>query len=440
MMIRTLAEQALETALRHVDAAEVIAQHGETTSVSFENNRLKYVMTCAHTGLGVRVIHEGRIGFSYTTDFGDPEQVVRHALAGATYGQEAAFAFPGPSDAPELKVHDPAVRAFTVADGIDRCRGAIDRLLAYDDGLDCAAGSDATETTTCLLNSAGLAREITTTAFDIGAFALRVEDDGALTGVGEGTERRRLLPEMATHVDKMIDRLEKARRIAPLTAGPLPVVIDPATLDLLLSSIIANTSGKTRQKGTSRLIDREGEQVLDKCVTIWDDPHAAFAPGTAPFDGEGVPTRRRPLFENGVFRGFSYDLQTAGLLGEKPTGSGFRGYSSQPSCGHANIRVEPGETPVERLFNDIDRGVLVTEVLGGGQSNVLAGEFAVNIELGYLIENGEVVGRVKDAMLAGNAFDALGDVAAVSAETEWHGDTETPTVRFDNLSVVGSQT
>ena len=439
-MIRRLTEQVLAAALERADAAEVMAQRGETTTVQFENNRLKYVMTRANLGVGVRVIHEGRIGFSCTTDIADPTEVVRHAIDSAAFGQEAAFEFPGPADTGSPAVHDPSVPAFSVADAIAQCRGAIGRLLAYDDALDCAAGADMTESGTCLMNSAGLAREISTTAFDIGGYALRVEEDGSLLHTGEGAEWRALKPDMDEHVDKIIERLEQAKRVARLKPERMPVVFPPSALDLVMSSILANTGGKTHQKGVSRLIDKVGERVLGEGITILDDPLVDFAPGSAPFDGEGLPTQRRAIFQGGVFQGFCYDLQTAGLMKTAPTGSGFRGYSSQPGPGHANIRLRPGDVPAAQLLADVDRGLLVYDVLGGGQSNVLAGEFAVNVELGFLIEHGEVVGRAKDVMLAGNAFEAFNDVRALSMETEWHGAEEYPTVCLNNLSVVGSQT
>ena len=81
--------------------------------------------------------------------------------------------------------------------------------------------------------------------------------------------------------------------------------------------------------------------------------------------------------------------------------------------------IDPGNTPYETMIRNTQKGLLVHEFLGLGQGNPINGEFSVNIFLGYKIENGKLVGRVKDAMLAGNAFEALKNIINISQEREW---------------------
>ena len=114
----------------------------------------------------------------------------------------------------------------------------------------------------------------------------------------------------------------------------------------------------------------------------------------------------------------------------KSTGNGNRGFSSQPSPGNSNILVETGTMSLEAMIKDVKYGVLLDQVLGGGQSNVLAGEFSVNIDLGYLIENGKVVGRVKDCMCAGNVFEIFNTIIAIGDKAEWHGSTKGAPILF----------
>ena len=89
------------------------------------------------------------------------------------------------------------------------------------------------------------------------------------------------------------------------------------------------------------------------------------------------------------------------------------------------------------MIRSMKRGLLVQQVLGAGQSNVIAGEFSVNIDLGFLVENGEIVGRVKDCMIAGNVYDAFNHIAAVGSESEFRGSTRTPAIHFESLTVAG---
>ena len=93
----------------------------------------------------------------------------------------------------------------------------------------------------------------------------------------------------------------------------------------------------------------------------------------------------------------------------------------------------------EDMIKDMKRGILVDQVLGGGQSNVLAGEFSVNIDLGYLVENGEIIGRVKDCMIAGNVFDVFNNIIAIGDKADWHGSLKAPPFYFRSVNVAGNK-
>ena len=122
----------------------------------------------------------------------------------------------------------------------------------------------------------------------------------------------------------------------------------------------------------------------------------------------------------------------------KSTGNGNRGFASQPSPSNSNVIVNPGNMSFEAMIKDIKYGVLVDQVLGAGQSNILAGEFSVNIDLGYLIENGEITGRVKDCMIAGNAFAVFNNIIAMGNIAEWYGSIKVPPFYFRALNIAGN--
>ena len=106
-------------------------------------------------------------------------------------------------------------------------------------------------------------------------------------------------------------------------------------------------------------------------------------------------------------------------------------------CGPTNVLVGEGTTSFEDMIRDIVEGIIVENVMGLGQGNVISGVFSVNVSLGYKIEKGEIVGRVKDVMLAGNSYDALNHVAAIGDRAEWvWGSLKTPPIQIEGLSVV----
>ncbi|MHC4358788.1 MAG: metallopeptidase TldD-related protein, partial [Planctomycetota bacterium] len=222
-------------------------------------------------------------------------------------------------------------------------------------------------------------------------------------------------------------------------SGQYPVIFEAKTMNLLLATFEMGCNGKLVQKGISPLLGKLGEKVMDERVSIFDDATLDFAVGSYPLDGEGTRSSRTPLFEKGVLKNYLFDLQTAGIMSAKSTGNGSRGFSSQPSPGCTNIIVETGDMTLEDMIKDVRYGVLVDQVLGGGQSNTLAGEFSVNLDLGFLIENGKLVGRVKDCMIAGNVFDVFNNIMAIGSEAEWHGSDHIPPFYFKGLGVVGQE-
>jgi len=92
------------------------------------------------------------------------------------------------------------------------------------------------------------------------------------------------------------------------------------------------------------------------------------------------------------------------------------------------------------MIKGVQEGLLVYDVIGLGLGNPISGEFSVNVQLGYKIEHGEVVGRVKDVMLAGNVYDALKDIVAIGDRAEWldafGGSHFIPPIQIGSLSVV----
>jgi PmbA protein len=140
--------------------------------------------------------------------------------------------------------------------------------------------------------------------------------------------------------------------------------------------------------------------------------------------------------ENGVVRGFYYDLQTAGLAGTKSTGNGSRGRGSLPAPGPSAFIIDPGSTTFDEMLEDIEEGLVIEQLMGAEQGNILGGDFSGNVLLGYKVESGKIVGRVKDTMVAGNVYQILKDIAAFGSEPKWVGGYLcTPPIYCKGLSV-----
>jgi PmbA protein len=198
-------------------------------------------------------------------------------------------------------------------------------------------------------------------------------------------------------------------------------------------TLVLGLNGKNVLFGASPLAGKLGERIADQRFSLADNPLIDYASSSSKYDGEGIPHQVTPLIENGVVRNFLYDLDTAGRAGTKTTGHGI-------GCNPTNLLFKEGDTSYEEMVRSIKQGLLVLNVMGLGQGNPISGEFSVNIQLGYKIEDGEIVGRVKDVMLAGNVYDALNDIVAIGDKAEWlsvfGGSHLVPPIQIGSLSVV----
>ena len=139
-------------------------------------------------------------------------------------------------------------------------------------------------------------------------------------------------------------------------------------------------------------------------------------------------------------RGFYYDLKTAARAGVPSTGNGSRGLFSQPDPAPTNLLWGAGETPLADMLAGIEEGLWVENVLGLGQGNIMSGAFSNPLALGFKIEKGQIVGRVKGVSIAGNVYELLRHVSAVSRETEWvYQNFNQPYVLLEEMNVIARE-
>lgn len=425
MIVKELVEKAMAKA----QGAQASLVQSESTDVSFENDKLKSAKSSQSTQISVKVIVDGKVGSSHTTDVNDVDGVVVRALEVAEFGSPAYFQFPDPQEASDVRTHDDAVLPVTKEEmvGIGEEMMALmkdyDSEILLDSDIQKAAGSGE------FANSSGLQYIDEVTHFGVSVSGQRIRGTDILwTGHGFGWRKREI--DHAEIARKAIEWFRLAERIAPIRSGDMPVIFTPEGMGVLLLALQMGFNGKNVFLGVSPLAGKLGEKIADERLSITDNPLIDYASSSGKYDGEGVPHQITPLIEDGVARNFLYDLDTAGRAGTKSTGNGV-------GCSPTNIVIKKGDTPYEEMVKNTREGLLVHDVMGLGQGNPISGEFSVNVQLGYKIENGEIVGRVKDVMLAGNTYGAIKNINAIGDKAEWvSGSLLTPPVQIGKLSVV----
>ncbi|MBA7708172.1 Metalloprotease TldD [subsurface metagenome] len=159
-------------------------------------------------------------------------------------------------------------------------------------------------------------------------------------------------------------------------------------------------NGKTVLEGASPVGKRLNQQVFDERLWLWDDPTIAYRPGSRPCDDEGISSQRTPLITEGAVANFLYDLRTATLAHTRSTGNGSRNHGGLPAPSPSAFVIAPGNTAFDEMVNDIKEGLVIEQLMGAEQGNILGGDFSGNVLLGYKVESGKIVGRVKDTMVS----------------------------------------
>ncbi|MDP2660743.1 MAG: TldD/PmbA family protein [Dehalococcoidia bacterium] len=429
-------EEVLDKASRSAEQAEVFYMEAESIPVGFENNRLKHLQARQTKGLALRIVKNGRIGFASTTDLRTPASLVEAALEVARFGPEAHFQLPGPSSYTPVKVYDPAVEGVPLEQMIDLGQTLIDKVLSHNSDLVCQAGVSKDTLSVRVVNSKGGDASFRKSIFSMGLEGLLVRDTDMLF-VGDGETSCRPVLDAGPVVERTLWQLEQAINTATISTGEYPVVFTPDGVGgALLSPITVALNGKTVLQGASPLGGRLGEQVFDPQITLTDDATTAYRPGSSPCDEEGVPTRPIELVARGVVRSFLYDLQTAGMAGVQTTGSGRRSLETPPSPSTSTLTLEGGTVSFQEMIAGMREGLVIEYLMGAGQGNILAGEFSGNVLLGYKVEAGRLVGRVKDTMVSGNIYEALKSGVALGSDGRWVGGSLwTPSVYIPKLSV-----
>ncbi|MDD5038974.1 MAG: metallopeptidase TldD-related protein, partial [Dehalococcoidales bacterium] len=245
------------------------------------------------------------------------------------------------------------------------------------------------------------------------------------------------IEESHTVADIMLQQLELARNQASVPTKLLPVIFTPnGVASSLILPLISAFNGKTVLEGASPLNGKLGQLVFDEKLYLRDDPTIPYHPESRPCDDEGVPSQRTPLIEQGVVTNFLYDLQTAALAHRQSTGNGNRSRGGLIAPSPSAFIIAPGNNTFDDMVNDIKEGLVIEELMGAEQGNILGGDFSGNVLLGYKVESGKMVGRVKDTMVSGNVYQLLKNIKAIGNDSKWAGSfLNTPSIYCPGLSV-----
>lgn len=430
------------------DVAEAIARAGSELSTKVRLGKPELVEEAAHRSLGMRVIKDRRVALTSTSDLTPRglDRFVKDALELLEVAQEDAFA--GPADPallargpfPDLELYDPAGGEVTAEQALELARR----------GEQAARDADARIT-----NSDGATFSRTAGSFAIvlsggfkggyaGSYASLVvspvaDDEGGKKRRGYHYSAKRHLAEL--DAPEAVGREAARRTLRKLGARKVPtceapVVFDPDVARSILGLLGGCAMGSAIWRKSSYLLGREGTRVASELVTVVDDPLIPRAPGSRPFDGEGLPARRNVLVQDGVLQMYLCDSYSGRKLGRAPTGNASRGSGGGVGPSTSNLLLQPTKTPPEEIVRSTKRGLYVTEMMGFG-FNAVTGDFSRGAS-GFWIEDGQLAFPVSEVTISLNLDQILQRIDAVGSDLDLRTATAAPTFRVSAMTIAGS--
>jgi PmbA protein len=427
-----------------VDAYVVMSTE---SSVQVRRGEIERVIDAGSHAAGIRVIKDKRTAICSTADLTPAavEALVRDAVELASISEPDEYAgLPDRADLalsgrPNLQLYDEAIDALTTDEMRDfalRCEAAAfdyDPRVTNSDG--CEMGVMRAQI--ALANSLGFGGSYVGTYASLGMEAICDDAEGKKRNDDWHTMER-ALHRLESPED--VGRKAASRAVAKLGARKIgttavPVVWEAPVAHALLRIIGGAVSGEALYRRSTFLAELEGQQIASPLFTLTDDPLLTGRLGSRPFDGEGVTSRRVPVFEAGTFRSFLFDSYNARRLGRHSTGAAHRGVASEPAPGTSNFVMSAGSTAPAALYADIEEGMLLTDLMGFGV-NLTSGDFSRGAQ-GFWIEKGQVAYPVTEINLSGNLKDMLQSIDAVGSDLLWRGSSAAPSFRMSRLTVSG---
>jgi PmbA protein len=445
--LRNLAQDIVARAMAGgATAAECVVREGDEFSTLVRLGQVETLKESGSRSIGVRVFNGQRAASTYSSDFSRDslDRMVKSALELAKITSEDPFGgIPEASQLGQLTgnldLYHEDVYSLPGPDRIDYARRAEKAALDFDPRIKNSDGGsfDAATGHKVLANSHGFVGEYRRSYCSVAAVPIAQTETGAMQRDYWYSVARTLSKlESPEHVGKVAAE-RTLRRLGARKAktAHVPIVFDPMVATSILEHIFEGINGDSVYRGASFLAGKLGQKIAGDNVNVIDDGTIPGGFGTSPFDGEGIPTRRTIVIENGVLNSYLLNTYTAKKLGLQTTANAARGLAGTPGIGPGNYFLQPGPKTPKDLIAGIKEGLYVTEFLGHG-ANLVTGDYSRGAS-GLWISGGELSYPVEEITVAGNLKEMFFNISEIASDLEFRGSVAAPTIRIDGLTVGG---
>ncbi len=432
--------------------AEAVVREGDEFSVNVRMGEVETLKESGSRGLGLRVFLGTRSASTSTSDLTADgiRQLVEGAMALAKVTEEDPFT--GLPDTAQfgslpddLHLYYDDVYSLDGKERIEWARRCEAAALAADPRITNSDGGsfDAATGRKVMANSRGFVGGYRTSYAGVSAAPLAMDADGKMQRDGWWSGARRMAD---LESPEAIGKEAARRTVRKLGARKVPtqrvpIVFAPEVARSLIGSVFEAASGDSIWRHASFLAGKMGAQIAAPTLTIVDDnamllPNGAGGFGSSPFDGEGLPSLRTVVLENGVLQTYLLNTYTARKLGLKSTHNASRGLAGTPGIGCGNLFLQPGTLTPDQIIGDAHTGLYVTSLMGFG-TNIVTGDYSRGAT-GLWIENGQLTHAVEEVTIAGNLAEMLMNITAIGNDLVFRGSVASPTLRIDGMTIAGA--
>jgi PmbA protein len=422
--------------------AEAYAATNNESEVFIENNDLKQAKSQSISSIGIRVVHDGSIGFYSINDLAKSR--IRDGAAMAIKIAQASprdrhNILPNRSRSKSKSIrgiYDRNSESFQTSDAAKRAAELLKAAKSYDSRVSVDSGNFSAQVAThALANSNGIELKERASVFSWSIMGMAIEN----------TEISSFDYQVGgSHYVKDIDVSSTASEFAETVVKSLgtqkiedsfkgEMLLTPMAANEMIEEVIAYAiNSDALQKKSSQFAGKIGKQVASDLLTVEDDATNVDGLNASSFDREGVSHRRNVVIEKGILKKFLYNTYTASKDGVRSTGNAGGSTSSPPMVSTTNFLIKPMRSSIDTLISEIDKGILISRF--SGNVNPVNGDFSGVVKGGRLIMHGTIQHAVKEVMVAGNVFEALRRLNGVSRERKVIYDSILPYLRFDGIS------
>lgn len=410
--ISSIAEEAISSMKKEGVRGKINIAATRTDSTMLKAGRIREASGGENILYTVTVLYNGRLGQARGNRQEDAAALAKRAKELALSGKPAHFEdWPVPGDYDEVQLFSEKTARLSRETINEKLRSATDKLLSYNADLYIEGKGELIEETEITAATSGMFNRTDRSRWLLLLLSQLTRGDDILHCYsGRSWNDVTEYFDSGDMADEIIEDITRAEKTAGIASGTYPVIFDCTISGMLFRVIGEGINGRNVFDHRSPLCGKIDTPVLADSITLSDRPHIDFCPASAVYDSDGVPTRDRTIIENGNLRRFLYNLDTAGRTNSGPTGN--------DRCNPYFLQLERGKASFVSMMENIKTGVYIKNLIGFGQSNIINGDYSANIGLGYKIEDGELTGRIKNAMISGNFYDQFAEHVTVSSETD----------------------